>query len=301
MPGRLFCTFVLVFIVSSFAKSQHVGLGTNTPDASAVFEIKSTSGGFLPPRMNFTQRNTISNPATGLMIFCTDCDSSGQPQYYNGHRWCNMMGGVAANPIFVDTMTVLIGSQVWSAQNLSVSSYRNGDIIPQITNTAQWANATTGAWCWYNNDSVTYAAKYGKLYNWYAVNDSRGLAPVGWHVPSESDWNKLVKYLDPTADTTCQNCTQSTIAGGFMKESSVINWLSPNVGANNNSHLACLPGGYRYSDGLFYNIRYYGYFWSSADFSATQAGLRYLFYNDANINRYNFVKSNGFSVRLIRD
>jgi len=87
---------------------------------------------------------------------------------------------------------VVIGSQVWSSKNLDVTTYSNGDVIPQVSNAAQWYNLTTGAWCWYNNDSATYASTYGKLYNWYAVNDSRGLAPNGWHVPANSDWATLI-------------------------------------------------------------------------------------------------------------
>jgi len=100
--------------------------------------------------------------------------------------------------------TVTIGTQVWMATNLDVSYYRNGDIIPQVTDSAQWATLTTGAWCWYNNDSTT-GAVYDKLYNWYAVNDPRGLAPTGWHVPSDSEWHATGTFLGGNA-------------GGKMKE-----------------------------------------------------------------------------------
>ena len=113
--------------------------------------------------------------------------------------------------------TVNIGTQTWMQKNLNVSKYKNGDIIPQVTNPTQWAVLTTGAWCWYNNDSATYAATYGKLYNWYAVNDPRGLAPEGWHVPSDGEWNKLVKYLDISSDTACSTCVQSIFSGGALK------------------------------------------------------------------------------------
>ena len=85
---------------------------------------------------------------------------------------------------------VRIGTQVWKIKNLNVSNYRNGDLIPQVKNPAKWATLTTGAWCWYNNDSAN-GAVYGKLYNWYAVTDPRGLAPEGWHVPSDADWDTL--------------------------------------------------------------------------------------------------------------
>src|SRR4030095_5656585 len=93
---------------------------------------------------------------------------------------------------------VLIGTQKWMATNLSVSHYRNGDKIPQVKDSAQWAKLTTGAWCWYNNDSAT-GAVYGKLYNWFAIHDPRGLAPAGWHVPSDSEWYVVSNFLGANA------------------------------------------------------------------------------------------------------
>ncbi len=88
---------------------------------------------------------------------------------------------------------VIICSQIWMAKNLDVSTYRNGDTIPEITDYTDWINTTTGAWCWYNNDTVN--AAFGKLYNWYAVNDPRGLAPQGWHIANEQDWQVLQDYV----------------------------------------------------------------------------------------------------------
>ena len=112
--------------------------------------------------------------------------------------------------------SVTICSQVWTTKNLDVSTYRNGDIIPQVTDPTQWANLTTGAWCYYNNDPLL-GAVYGKLYNWYAVNDARGLAPSGWHISSSYEWNKIIKCIDVNADTSCQFCTQSQTAGGAFQ------------------------------------------------------------------------------------
>src|SRR6478609_5396230 len=86
--------------------------------------------------------------------------------------------------------SVTIGTQVWMKKNLNVSRYRNGDIILQVKDSAKWSKLTIGAWCWYNNDSAT-GAVYGKLYNWYAIHDPRGLAPTGWHIPSDSEWLTL--------------------------------------------------------------------------------------------------------------
>jgi Fibrobacter succinogenes major domain (Fib_succ_major) len=168
--------------------SQNVGIGTNNPAASAQLEVTSTTKGFLPPRVTYVQRAQIQDPVAGLSIWCSDCDTSGQMQVFNGIIWTNMMGAPATKPI---PAYVVICSQAWTKKNLDVDHYRNGDPIPQVTDPVQWANLATGAWCWYNNDSVTYAATYGRLYNWYAVNDPRILAPEGWHVPSNAEWNTL--------------------------------------------------------------------------------------------------------------
>jgi len=195
--------------------------------------------------------------------------------------------------------SVTIGSQVWTNKNLDVARYRNGDIIPQVTNATQWAALTTGAWCWYNNDSATYAATYGRLYNWYAVNDSRGLAPNGWHIPTDAEWNKLVKHLDSGADTTCSGCAQSTIVGGALK--SITGWSSPNEGATNSSGFSGLPGGYRFDGGLFNNIGFYGYWWSATEPFTTNAWTRFVYYSFGGVNRNSFAKSFGISVRCVRD
>ena len=90
--------------------------------------------------------------------------------------------------------TVTISNQTWMKSNLNVSHYRNGDVIPQITDSSQWANLTTGAWCYYKNDDAN-GPVYGKMYNWYAVNDPRGLAPVGYHIPNNLEWSNLTTFL----------------------------------------------------------------------------------------------------------
>ena len=105
---------------------------------------------------------------------------------------------------------VKIGTQVWMSTNLDVTYYRNGDKIPQVKDSVKWARLTTGAWCWYNNDSAT-GAVYGKLYNWYAVNDPRGLAPIGWHIPSDTEWDTLSARLGGASK-----------AGGKLKDTGTI-------------------------------------------------------------------------------
>src|SRR5450759_3473794 len=131
--------------------------------------------------------------------------------------------------------SVTICTQVWMLKNLDVSTYRNGDLIPKVTDPTAWSALTTGAWCWCSNDSATNASTYGKLYNRYAVNDPRGLPPTGWHVPSDAEWNTLITCLggDPF------------VAGGAMKETGTTHWQSPNTDATNSSGFTGLPGGLR--------------------------------------------------------
>ena len=295
-----FLPFAFCIFTFQFTQAQNIGIGTNTPHSSAALDVSSTNGGLLPPRMTFSQRNAIVNPAQGLMIYCTDCGTNGgEPQYFNGIAWYNINGNPASG--FVENLsTVTIGTQAWSLKNLDVRNYRNGDSIPQVTDPTQWANLTTGAWCWYNNDSTNYGSVYGRLYNWYAVNDPRGLAPAGWHVPNEAEWNKLVNYLDSGADTVCQNCNQSTSAGGAMK--STIGWRSPNTGATNSSGFSGLPAGYRGINGLFLEVLGSTSWWSASEHGTAGAWHHYVGYFGSTIGRAQGTsKIYGFSVRVVRD
>jgi len=186
--------------------------------------------------------------------------------------------------------SVTIGTQVWMLKNLDVSTYRNGDLIPKVTDQKFWVGLSTGAWCWYNNDSATYATTYGKLYNWYAVNDPRGLAPTGWHLPSDVEWTTLSTFLGGDA-----------VAGGAMKETGISHWVTPNTGATNGSGFTGLPGGGRDNRGGFGFIENDGYWWSSTEFDATDAWSRYLGFYGGLLGRYSATKQIGFSVRCLRD
>ena len=145
---------------------------------------------------------------------------------------------------------VQIGNQIWMTKNLNVSRYRNGDPIPQVTDPIQWNNLTTGAWCYYANNTAN-GKIYGKLYNWYAVNDPRGLAPIGWHVPSDTEWTILTSSLGG-----------QFVAGGKMKSTTL--WNSPNAAATNSSGFFGLPGGYCYQ-GFSFPSGNTGHWWSSTE------------------------------------
>jgi uncharacterized protein (TIGR02145 family) len=201
--------------------------------------------------------------------------------------------------------TVQIGTQCWTQSNLKVSKYRNGDNIPTGLSNSTWQNTTSGAYAIYDNNPVNDGL-YGKLYNHYAVTDSRGLCPTGWHVPSDGEWKVLTKYLDPSADTNSTSNTASTTAGGALKSTSMQptpgGWNSPNTGATNSSGFIALPGGLRNNgSGSFYTMTTSGYWWSSSVLSGSDAWNRILNSNDSSIDRNNFYRTDGFSVRCCRD
>ncbi len=189
--------------------------------------------------------------------------------------------------------TVQIGTQCWTQSNLKVSKYRNGDNIPMgLTNTA-WQNTTSGAFAIYHNSPVSDGL-FGKLYNQYAVTDSRGLCPTGWHVPSDAEWITLENQLGG-----------SSVAGGPLK--SIVmqptpgGWASPNTGATNNSGFTALPGGLRLNNGDFDLMSKVGYWWSSSVSSGSSAPYRYLNDFSSSFGRFDDYRSYGFSIRCLMD
>ena len=188
----------------------------------------------------------------------------------------------------IDLETVIIGTQEWTVKNLDVSRYRNGDIIPEVKDPKEWTNyyLKSGAWCYYNNDPEN-GKIYGKLYNWYAVNDPRGLAPEGFHIPSDEEWSILINYLGG-----------EEIAAEKIKEQGTEHWNGSNS-ASNSTNFTGLPGGLIYTDTRFSMIGDVGYWWSSSEFSIRQAW----FYNfrDFVHRSHVFGKEVGLSIRCIKD
>jgi uncharacterized protein (TIGR02145 family) len=186
--------------------------------------------------------------------------------------------------------TTLIGGQEWTVKNLDVDHYRNGDEIPQVQNPYEWSKLTTGAWCYYDNDPKN-GKIYGKLYNWYAVNDPRGLAPNGYHIPTSKEVDFLLGFLGG-----------SGVAGYKLKESGSKYWNSPNIYVTNtnNSGFSGLPGGYRTGDyGAFEHVKFYGKWWYVFSYSSGSYFSLAEFTNVVSSQAAN--KSSGFSVRCIKD
>jgi len=184
--------------------------------------------------------------------------------------------------------TQTIGTQEWTSRNLDVDRYRNGDIIPEITDPAEWVLATTGAWCYYNNDSAN-GPIYGKLYNNYAVTDPRGLAPVGYHVPTKTEWETLITTLGG-----------GSVAGGELKETGLTHWKTPNTGATNSSAFTALGGGGCDDYQNFLDITETSNYWTSTS-GLTNAYVFYLLYTGTAVYNANVIKTRGYSVRLLRD
>ena len=190
--------------------------------------------------------------------------------------------------------SLAVGSQVWLKENLRTTHYNNGDPIPHVTNSAAWAATRTPAYCWYNDDSTTYAPVYGALYNWYAVdpasNGHRNPCPPGWHVPSTAEWSALTTSLGG-----------ETVAGGKMKEAGTAHWSAPNTGATNESGFRGLPGGYRgYVDGSFNYVGIFAHWWSTTEGDSALAWGRGLFYLDVSMDNSTSVKRNGFCLRCVK-
>ena len=188
--------------------------------------------------------------------------------------------------------TVNIGKQQWMAENLKVSKYNDGVPIPVVTDNEAWRSLNTGAWCYYNNDAA-YNGKYGKLYNWYAMNTTtngnKNVCPIGWHVPTDDEWTILTDFLG-----------SDLYAASKMKEVGTANWLNSNSDATNSSLFTGLPGGFRYYDG-FYNIGSNGFWWSSTEYSYSFALNRYMYGDYTNIIESYNNKYRGLSVRCLKD
>lgn len=189
--------------------------------------------------------------------------------------------------------TVTIGAQVWLKENLKAVRYNKGDSIPEVEDGLSWNNLKKGAFCNYDKDPAN-ADAYGRLYNWYTLNDTQNPCPVGWHVPSDIEWQALIDFLGG-----------DLVAGGKLKATGTLGqgtglWKNPNTEATNESGFSALPGGFRNFDGSFSSLSENAFFWSSTT-DQTFAWNRVLSYKYGNIDRYSRNKANGYSIRCIKD
>jgi len=197
--------------------------------------------------------------------------------------------------------TVQIGDQLWMAENLKVTHYNNGEEIPNITNNGSWVSLSTGAYGDYNNDPDN-AEIYGRLYNWYAVDDARGICPEGWHVPTDEEWMDLEMELGMSWEEAHDTGYRGTDQGSQLAGNADL-WISgvlvddPVFGA---SGFTALPGGYRSIDnGSYTSMGVYGCFWSSTAHYSSHAWYRILYCGSSVVYRYSSSKRGGFSLRCV--
>ena len=184
---------------------------------------------------------------------------------------------------------VTIGSQTWMSENLKTTRYRNGDIIPTVSDNTAFSNLTTGASDYSNND-VNNLKDYGRIYNWYAVNDNRNICPKGWHIPSDVEWMTLMTSLGGMSP-----------AGGKMKQTGTTFWNAPNDYATNSSGFNGVGAGFRNMDGAFMHFKQSAYFWSSTSVSPTNATAWYLYYTYGDVKNGSYSKRQSYCIRCVKD
>jgi uncharacterized protein (TIGR02145 family) len=303
----LVMTGAFLLLICAVVRSQ-VGINTDgsAPDSTAILDVKSTSKGFLPPRMTTDQRNAIEFPAEGLLIFNT---TTGCVDYYLGGSW-KSLGGVS-EPVFGCGMkmtdprdgkrynTVKIGSQCWMAENLNYGTRVNGN-IDQVN------NQVVEKYCY--GDLEVNCWNYGGLYQWgevaaylngtsnYATWNPvpegyvQGICPQGWHLPSMNELDDLVAFTGG-----------GSVAGGILKEAGFEHWIAPNAGGSNRSGFSALPGGMRIENGTFSNIFQDALFWSGTETYTAGAWSLYLNNEFEFADALNNAKVLGLSVRCVMD
>ncbi|MBN2461220.1 MAG: hypothetical protein JXB60_06395 [Candidatus Cloacimonetes bacterium] len=298
IPQNLNFNYVNINTINIFWNYDYAGID------GFVLARKVGNGSWNDNYLTFSS-DTYSHTESGLQV--------GESYYYRIRAYyCNYNSDysneilVSFNCVDIDGneyQIVQIGNQIWMAENLKVTHYNNGDPIPHLTDDDDWISTTSGAYCVYNNEPSN-ADIYGNLYNWYAVEDPRGLAPEGWHVPEDEEIMELEMYLGMTYEEAHDTGWRGTNEGSKLAGNADL-WTDgalendPEFGS---SGFDFLPGGYRYhGNGNFGHLGYYGYFWSATEYDTYDTWRRGLNYDGTQVYRFLNYKLFGFSVRCVRD
>ena len=269
-------------ITSDFgAPVSERGICWNTSSNPTILDNKIVSGS-TSADFSVDITGLVPNTTYYLRAYAINSAGTGYGDVQTLKTFTGIMSDFDGNNYY----TVTIGTQIWMAENLKTTHYRNGEPIPHIQDNLQWYNLSSGAYCYYNNDAINKTT--GLLYNWYTTVDSRYLCPTGWHVSTDYEWTILVNYLGG-----------GEIAGGKMKLPGLAFWLYPNTGADNSSGFSGISGGLRGIDGNFFNGP--AAFWTSDSENVTNARDWFLTWNVASAKRYYDKKVDGFNVRCVKD
>jgi uncharacterized protein (TIGR02145 family) len=259
------------------AKEQSVILITKMDYSSGeVLLYKAYSGGYLCSIVSDIP--TVSKTTNFNFIDCTDIDGNHYP-------------------------IVTIGTQTWMAENLRVTKYRNGDFIPNAADNATWSTLTTGGMCTYNNtDKADTISKYGRFYNWYAVNDGRKIAPNGWHVASEIEWDTLIAFVDKHFAHSLNGAKAIACKHNWKSSPASIYNVGNNPSVNNSTGFEAIPAGLRGGQNpMFWSLYDGAVFWSSTDLDINNAWGYSLSSSSSAIAKSGGGLQLGFSVRCIID
>ncbi len=260
---------------------------SGVPDTSGTARFQVLVGGF-----NCAFSVKVKNSLNVSGKYC------GVSNIFNTAKTYGLVSDIDGNQY----KTIEIGNQTWMAENLKTSRYRNGDDIPEVKSSAQWSSLSSGAFCWYENDSARYDCPHGLLYNWIVVIDPRGVCPSGWKIPSDEDWKILERSLGmPESEVNQTGLRGETGSFGGKLKSTSMNWQSPNLGANNESGFSGIPSGARYPDGSFLAIKKGANYWSSTESAANSAFDRILDAEYSGILRLKGIKAHGLSVRCLKE
>jgi uncharacterized protein (TIGR02145 family) len=287
--------FYLAILFSFFLISTtgQVGIGTQSPDSTAILDIKADNKGLLVPRLITAAQLGIKNPALGLLVFNTDFLKF---YYFDGNQWLGMSGSISdtldiwrcGDSLYYSGQyyhTLQIGTQCWFQESLNAGT--------MLFNPAEAIdNSVIEKYCY--EDDASNCQVYGGLYPWQEMMQydnserARGVCPFGWVIPSDADWVALINFLGG-----------ETVAGGKLKEEGLSHWLSPNTGATNESGFTGLPGGFRNYDGHYGNLGILGNFWSS---TINFTGYPWYIYLNRSLESSGRTYTNyqqGFSVRCL--
>ncbi len=296
---------IIVLILSNNVNAQ-VGINedSSAPDASAMLDVKSTSKGFLPPRMKILERDAISSPTEGLIIYNTD---NKRLDLFDGTLWRSTTGEFACGDQITDAEghiynTNRIGTQCWMAENLNVGTRIDGS-------NDQANNSIIEKYCY--GDDPANCTIYGGLYQRYEMmqyvttESTQGVCPDGWHLPSDAEWTDLTDYVSSQSIYCCNS--DNWFIGKAL--AATTNWdpytgntcsVGNNLSTNNATGFAVLPGGFRSTSGQFYYQSNSAFFWSSSGISSS-GWYRLMSYSDPGVTRNPNDNDFGFSVRCVQD